>query len=118
MFLSFQQKLREYSFKSRLIYILLAVCMILHLGLTPVTAQQKIDEEYTAKIREFSTDGHFLPKWMDNLPYSEDVPTPLDILGHIAGARDILTYTKDSGKAFSRWDLRGRTRTDFCRDRG
>jgi hypothetical protein len=69
--------------------------MILHLGLTPVAAQQKIDEEYTAKIREFTTDGHFLPKWMDNLPYSEDVPTPLDILGHIAGARDILTYTKD-----------------------
>jgi len=32
---------------------------------------------------------------MDNLPYSEDVPTPLDVLGHIAGARDILTYTKD-----------------------
>jgi hypothetical protein len=69
--------------------------MIFHLGIAPVEAQQKIDEEYTAKIREFSTDKHFLPKWMDNLPYSEDVPTPLDILGHIAGARDILTYTED-----------------------
>jgi hypothetical protein len=98
MFLSFKQRLRECSFRSRLIYVLLAFCMILHLGLTPVAAQQKIDEEYTAKIREFSTDEHFLPKLMDNLPYSEDVPTPLDILGYIAGARDILTYTKDVNK--------------------
>ncbi|UCE40764.1 MAG: hypothetical protein JSV17_15155 [Candidatus Aminicenantes bacterium] len=95
MFLSFLQKLRECSLKSRLIYILLTFCMILHLGLAPVAAQQKIDEEYTAKIREFTTDEHFLPKWMDNLPHSEDIPTPLDILGHIAGTRDILTYTKD-----------------------
>ncbi len=98
MFSSNKQKLKEFSFQSKPIYVLLAICMILHLGLTPVAAQQKIDEEYTAKIREFSTDEHFLPKWMDNLPYSEDVPTPLDILGYIAGARDILTYTKDVNK--------------------
>jgi hypothetical protein len=95
MFSSNRKKLRKNSFKSRPTYVLMAVCMILHLVLTPVAAQQKIDEEYTAKIREFSTDTHFLPKWMDNLPYSENVPTPLDILGHIAGARDILTYTED-----------------------
>ncbi len=98
MFLSFRQKARESSLKSRLIFVLLAICMVLHLAVAPVEAQQKIDEEYTAKIREFTTDGHFLPKWMDNLPYAEDVPTPLDILGHIAGARDILTYTKDVNK--------------------
>ena len=95
MFFSFQQKFREHCFRPKLIYSLLAFCLILHLGLTPAAAQQKIDEEYTAKIREFTTDEHFLPKWMDNLPYSENIPTPLDILGHIAGARDILTYTKD-----------------------
>jgi hypothetical protein len=95
MFFSLLQKFKECSLRFRLFYVLLGLCMILHLGLAPAAAQQKIDEEYTAKIREFSTDKHFLPKWMDNLPYSEDVPTPLDILGHIAGARDILTYTKD-----------------------
>lgn len=98
MFSSNKQKLKARFFRSKPIYVLLAICMILHLGLIPVAAQQKIDEEYTAKIREFSTDEHFLPKWMDNLPYSENVPTPLDILGHIAGARDILTYTKDVNK--------------------
>jgi hypothetical protein len=95
MFSANKQNLEKFSFRPRLVYLLLGFCMILHLGLTPAVAQQKIDEEYTAKIREFTTDGHFLPKWMDNLPYSEDIPTPLDILGHIAGARDILTYTSD-----------------------
>jgi len=95
MFTTFLKKFKEHSLRSRMTYILLAFCMFLHLGVTPVAAQQKIDEEYTAKIREFSTDKHFLPKWMDNLPYAEDIPTPLGILGHIAGARDILTYTKD-----------------------
>jgi hypothetical protein len=97
MHISNREKLRRFSSPSWMIYVLFAFC-ILHLGLSPVSAQQKIDEEYTAKIREFSTDKHFLPKWMDNMPYSEDVPTPLDILGHIAGAQDILTYTEDINK--------------------
>ncbi len=95
MFFSLLQKFKQCSLRARLFYVLLTFCMILHLGPAPIAAQQKIDEEYTARIREFTTDEHFLPKWMDNLPYSEDIPTPLDILGHIAGARDILTYTKD-----------------------
>ncbi len=92
---SFLKKIIGISLKPGVVSLLMAFCLFLHLGSVPVAAQQKIDEEYTAKIREFSTDKHFLPKWMDNLPYSEDIPTPLDILGHIAGARDILTYTED-----------------------
>lgn len=96
MIFSKHQKQNHYSFRSSIMQLFLVACMVFSLGLTPAAAQeQKIDEEYTAKIREFSTDKHFLPKWMDNLPYSETVPTPLDILGHIAGARDILTYTQD-----------------------
>jgi hypothetical protein len=93
---SFGKKWRTHCFLLRPASVLLAVWLVFQLGAVPAAAQQqKIDEEYTAKIREFSTDKHFLPHWMDNLPYSEDIPTPLDILGHIAGARDILTYTKD-----------------------
>jgi hypothetical protein len=93
---SFRKKWRGYYSRLRLTHVLLTIWLILQLGITPAAAQQqKIDEEYTAKIREFTTDEHFLPRWMDNLPYSENVPTPLDILGHIAGARDILSYTKD-----------------------
>jgi len=79
--------------------ILLTGILILQLGLLPAAAQkQKVDEEYTAKIREFTTDDHFMTKYVDYLPFSETVPTPLDTLGHIAGARDILTYTKDINK--------------------
>ncbi len=71
------------------------LCM-LQLGWLPATVQdQKVDEAYTAKIREFTTDAHFSTKYVDYLPASDTVPTPLDILGHIAGARDILTYTED-----------------------
>jgi hypothetical protein len=93
---SFRNKTGRYASQSILIHVFLAVWLILQTGLAPAAAQeQKINEEYTVKIREFTTDKHFLPKWMDNLPYSESVPTPLDVLGHIAGARDILTYTKD-----------------------
>ena len=95
MFASFLKNFKEQPLRARFITILLAFCLFLHLGSAPAAAQQKTDEEYTAKIREFSTDKHFLPKWMDNMPYAENIPTPLDILGHIAGARDILTYTKD-----------------------
>ncbi len=73
-----------------------AVLCALQLGWLPATAQdQKIDEAYTAKIKEFTTDAHFSTKYVDYLPASDTVPTPLDILGHIAGARDILTYTAD-----------------------
>ena len=72
-----------------------AVCLTLSLWTVPAAAQQKVDEEYTAKIKEFTTDPHFLTSYVNYLPASEAVPTPLDVLGHIAGARDILTYTKD-----------------------
>lgn len=87
---------RRTQLKSGLPGILLTGLLILQLGLVPAAAQkQEIDEEYTAKIREYTTDDHFMTKYVDYLPHSETVPTPLDILGHIAGARDILTYTKD-----------------------
>ncbi|MGB2906932.1 MAG: M14 family zinc carboxypeptidase [Candidatus Aminicenantaceae bacterium] len=89
------QRDRNQNFR-RFAHIFLAVGLAMCLGALPVIAQkQKIDEEYTAKIREFTTDPHFLTKYIDYLPASETVPTPLDVLGHIAGARDILTYTKD-----------------------
>jgi hypothetical protein len=89
-----------YSRFKPLLFILSAL-IVLQMGLAPAFAQQKIDEEYTAKIREFTTDPHFNTKYMDALPFSETVPTPLDILGHIAGARDILTYTKDVNRYLS-----------------
>jgi len=58
------------------------------------SAQQK-DKEYTAKILEYTTEKFFLTELVDHLPASSSVPTPLKILGHIAGAPDILDHTKD-----------------------
>jgi hypothetical protein len=80
----------------RIFCLTVAILCMLQLSWLPAAAQdQKIDEAYTAKIKEFTTDAHFSTKYVDYLPASDTVPTPLDILGHIAGARDILTYTED-----------------------
>src|SRR6266436_282480 len=53
------------------------------------------DEEYGKRIREFTTEPFFLTDLVDHLPASSTVPSPDKILGHIAGAPDFLTYSKD-----------------------
>ncbi len=60
-----------------------------------VVAQQQLDEEYTAKILEYTTEDFFITPYVDHLPASETVPTPLDILGHISGAADVLSYPEE-----------------------
>jgi hypothetical protein len=58
-------------------------------------AQQSVDEGYTKKIREFTTDPMFLTELVDHLPSSSTVPTPEKVLGYVAGAKERLTYAKD-----------------------
>jgi hypothetical protein len=53
------------------------------------------DEAYGKKIREFTTEPFFLTDLVDHLPASSTVPSPDKILGHIVGAPDFLTYSKD-----------------------
>jgi len=53
------------------------------------------DEGYTKKIKEYTTEPFFLTNLVDHLPASPTVPTPEKILGHIIGAPDVLTYSKD-----------------------
>src|SRR5262249_17528741 len=72
-----------------LVFSVFALCPV------ALQAQQANDEEYTKKIREFTTDPMFLTEMVDHLPASSTVPTPLKILGYIAGAPDRLTYAKD-----------------------
>ncbi|MCH8286085.1 hypothetical protein IIB79_06090, partial [candidate division KSB1 bacterium] len=76
------------------VYALVLTCTVIFLLSGSAVAQQKIDEEYTAKIKEFTIEP-FTTKWVNYLPYSDTVPTPLDILGHIAGAADVLSYTHE-----------------------
>jgi hypothetical protein len=52
--------------------------------------KQPIDEEYTKKIREYTTRPEFSSPLVDYLPASATVPTPKAVLGDIAGAPGIL----------------------------
>ena len=56
---------------------------------------QPIDEEYTKKIKEYTTETFFLSPLVDYLPASKTVPTPKAVLGDIAGAPGKLPYTKE-----------------------
>jgi hypothetical protein len=56
---------------------------------------QTNDEAYGKKIHEYTTQPFFLTDLVDHLPASATVPAPDKILGHIAGAPDFLTYSKD-----------------------
>ncbi len=56
---------------------------------------QPIDEEYTKKIKEYTTETFFLSPVVDYMPASKTVPTPKAVLGDIAGAPGKLPYTKE-----------------------
>ncbi len=56
---------------------------------------QPVDEEYTRKIREYTTRPFFLSPLVDYLPASKTVPTPKAVLGDIAGAPGKLPYSSE-----------------------
>jgi hypothetical protein len=56
---------------------------------------QPVDEEYTKKIREYTTEPFFNSPLTDYLPASKTVPTPKAVLGDVAGAPGILPYSQD-----------------------
>jgi hypothetical protein len=56
---------------------------------------QPIDEEYTTKIKQYTTETFFLSPLVDYMPASKTVPTPMAVLGDIAGAEGKLPYTKE-----------------------
>ena len=58
-------------------------------------ANQPVNEEYTKKIREYTTEPFFNSPLTDYLPASKTVPTPMAVLGDVAGAPGILPYSQD-----------------------
>src|SRR6516162_5833355 len=54
-----------------------------------------IDEDYTAKIKEYTTHPFFTSPLVDYLPASKTVPTPKTALGDIAGAPGKLPYAEE-----------------------
>jgi hypothetical protein len=69
-------------------------------GLTPIAQsrpqpKQKLDEEYTAKIKEYTQDPRISTELVDHLPASDTIPTPLKFFGRMPGTPGELTYAKD-----------------------
>src|SRR5688572_21602369 len=58
-------------------------------------AKQKIDAEYTAKIKEYLQDPRISTELVDHLPASDTVPSPLKFLKRIVGSPGELTYAAD-----------------------
>jgi hypothetical protein len=67
--------------------------------LTP-DAKQPIDQAYTAKIKQYTTEPYFNSPLTDYLPASKTVPTPEKVLGDVSGAPGILPYAEDVYKYF------------------
>jgi hypothetical protein len=67
-------------------------------GIVPIRPardpNQPIDSAYTKKILEYTTEKFFLSPLVDYMPASRTVPTPMAVLGDIAGARNNLPYWK------------------------
>src|SRR5436190_9931058 len=94
------------NLKSLFLYFSLAV--LLAFALLPARAQtvntpikpqrdpnQAIDEEYTKKIKEYTTQPFFNSPLTDYLPASKNIPTPKAVLGDVAGAPGKLPYAED-----------------------
>src|SRR5205807_1888425 len=58
-------------------------------------AAQPVDDEYTKKISEYTTEKFFNSPLTDYLPASANVPTPKAVLGDVAGAPGKLPYAED-----------------------
>src|SRR5262252_7923173 len=80
---------------------LLALCLtagaVTLAGQTTFVRDPKIavDEEYTKKIKEYTTEPFFTSPLVDYLPASKTVPTPKAVLGDVAGAPGKLPYAEE-----------------------
>ena len=83
--------------------LLIAVLAAAAAGTVSLVAQQTfvrdpritIDQAYTAKIKEYTTQPFFTSPLVDYLPASKTVPTPMAVLGDIAGAPGKLPYAEE-----------------------
>lgn len=64
------------------------------------TAQQRVDEEYTRRMRETLRDPRISTEFVTYMPYSATVPTPLDVLGSIVGEPGILHTSEEIYRYF------------------
>jgi hypothetical protein len=88
---------------TRLARLLVASALFVSTAAFAIQAQDKpgrdpnqpLDEEYTKKIREYTTEPFFNSPLTDYLPASPNVPTPKAVLGDVAGAPGKLPYAEE-----------------------
>ena len=56
---------------------------------------QKLDEEYTARIKKATPDPRISTELVDHMPVSATVPSPLKFFGYVPGEPGQLTYHAD-----------------------
>ena len=56
---------------------------------------QKIDEDYTARIKKATPDPRIITELVDHMPVSDKVPSPLKFFGYVPGEPGHLTYHAD-----------------------
>jgi hypothetical protein len=61
---------------------------------------QPVDQQYTKRILEYTTDPSFVSPLVNYLPASKTVPTPEKVLGDVSGAPNMLPYAEDVYKYF------------------
>ena len=61
----------------------------------PTPPRQPIDQEYTARIKEYTRDPRISTELVDHLPASDTIPSPLKFLGRMPGTPGELTYAAD-----------------------
>ena len=77
-------------------FLFIGLCAVVSAQVKPGRdPNQPIDEEYTKKIREYTTEPFFNSPLTDYLPASPKVPTPKTVLGDVAGAPGKLPYAED-----------------------
>ncbi|HEY2432044.1 MAG TPA: M14 family zinc carboxypeptidase [Vicinamibacterales bacterium] len=56
---------------------------------------QKIDEDYTARIKKATSDPRIITELVDHMPVSDKVPSPLKFFGYVPGEPGHLSYHAD-----------------------
>jgi hypothetical protein len=64
------------------------------------SATSDADNDYSRKIKEYTTEPYFMTELVDHLPMSATVPSPDKVLGYVVGTPNKLTYTKDVHRYF------------------
>jgi hypothetical protein len=76
--------------------LLLVVTVAVAIAVGAQTApSQKMDPDYAASVKQWTTKPEFMSPLVDHLPASTTVPSPKDVLGYWIGAPKKLTYYAD-----------------------